>query len=83
MAVYGGSNMGGAPRRPRHPRKELEELLRNAERRGWKVSKGRKYFKMKCPCGIHIKTVHLTPSDPRYLRNTLSLLARETCWERE
>lgn len=68
--------------RPRHPRKELEALLREAEAKGWRVVKPGKYFKMYCPCiDKHLETVHLTPSDPNYERNLRGLLGRETCWK--
>jgi hypothetical protein len=68
--------------RPRHPRKELEALLKEAERKGWRVVKGSKYFKMYCQCSDqHWTTVHLTPSGPNYERNLRGLLRRETCWE--
>jgi hypothetical protein len=66
--------------RPRHPIKELEAILRQAERRGWRVEKGKKYFKLWCPCGDHRKAVHLTPSDPDYAKNLLGFL-RRSCWE--
>ncbi len=37
---------------------------------------------MKCPCpDMHLKTVHLTPSDPNYVRNLVGQLRRATCWE--
>lgn len=48
--------------RPRHTIKEIEKLLRSLESQGWRVEKGRKYFKAYCPCGLHKRTVHLTPS---------------------
>lgn len=67
--------------RPRHPIKELEEVLKEAESKGWEVSKDKKYFKMKCPCGDHLKSVHLTPSNPNYKRNLLGQLGRATCWD--
>lgn len=38
--------------RPRHPTKEIEELLRSLESQGWRVEKARKYFKAYCPCGL-------------------------------
>lgn len=69
--------------RPRHPRKDLEALLREAEGNGWRVTKG-KYYIMWCPCALkHKRTVHLTPSDPGYVRNLLGWLRRETCWHRD
>lgn len=68
--------------RPRHPKKELETILKMAEAQGWVVEKAKKYFKMKCPCeGLHAKTVHLTPSNPLYLKNLLGYLKRATCWK--
>lgn len=36
--------------RPKHPRKELEAVLKEAEGKGWRVVKGSKYFKMYRPC---------------------------------
>jgi hypothetical protein len=64
------------------PGKELEALLKEAERKGWRVVKGSKYFKMYCPCSDqHWTTIHLTPSDPNYERNLRGLRRRETCWE--
>jgi hypothetical protein len=40
---------------------------------------------MYCPkkCGKHIKTMHLSPSDPNYARNVLGQLRRATCWNDE
>jgi len=68
--------------RPRHPRKELEQLLKDAERLGWTVTKTPGgYFKIKCPCDDHHWTmIHLTPSQA-YERRKRRWLARETCWE--
>jgi hypothetical protein len=70
--------------RPRHKIKELEALLKEAEGKAWKVTKGKKYFKMWCPCKkMHRKTVHLSPSDPNYERNLRGELRRGTCWTEE
>jgi hypothetical protein len=60
----------------------LEEILREAERRGWRVKKPSKYFKMYCPCAEkHFKTVHLTPSGANYAKNLKKWLERQSCWE--
>jgi hypothetical protein len=70
--------------RPRHRRKELEALLREAEQKGWTVSGGgNKHFKMKCgeSCKCMI-TVATTPSNPNYPRNLTKQLGRATCWEK-
>jgi hypothetical protein len=69
------------PSRPKHPLKELEAVLRSAEAQGWRIERGKAYFKMKCGCNAkHMKMVHITPSDPNYTRNLTSYLRRETCW---
>lgn len=69
--------------RPRHPRKDLEQLLRLIEEHGWTVEKGSKYFKAKCPCGAHMRTVHMTPSSSRYTVNTTHWFERQPCWNEE
>jgi hypothetical protein len=70
--------------RARHPRRELEAVLRAAESQNWIVKKSKKYFKMYCPCeDKHIKTVHLTPSSPKYRQDLLGQLRRATCWNEE
>jgi hypothetical protein len=70
--------------RPRHPDKDLERILKEAEDRGWRVERGKRYYKIYCPCPeMHKKSVHLTPSDPGYRRNLLGQLGRATCWCRE
>ncbi|MCO5971728.1 hypothetical protein [Actinoallomurus soli] len=72
------------PNRPRHPKSDLEAVLKEAEKKGWRVEKGRRYYKMYCPCETkHLKTVKLTPSDRNYLTNLLGQLKRATCWEKE
>ena len=67
--------------RPRHPNKDLEALLREAEAKGWRATKPRKYFKVFCGCGQHQRTVHITPSDNDYERNLRGWLKRTGCWE--
>jgi hypothetical protein len=70
--------------RPRHTIKELEAVLKEAEDKGWRVTKDMKYFKMWCPCkDKHRKTVHLSPSDKNYERNLRAELGRRTCWTEE
>jgi len=72
------------PTRPKHPNKELEEVLRSAENQGWRIQRGKAYFKMKCWCDArHMKMVHITPSDPNYKRNLISYLGRSTCWRED
>jgi hypothetical protein len=71
-------------RRLKHPRKDLERVLREAEAQPvpWRVTRGQGYFIMWCGCpDKHKKTVRLTPSDPNYERNLRGWLRRSTCWE--
>jgi hypothetical protein len=70
--------------RPRHPVKELEALLAEAEKKKWRVVRGKGYFKLYCSCpDRHWKTVHLTPSSANYERNCRAQLSRATCWDDE
>lgn len=77
--------MNVAPQRPKHPKPSLERVLREAEAKGWRVTKRpNRYFKMKCPCDLrHIKTVKLSPSNPYYERQLRGELSRKTCWDDE
>ena len=68
--------------RPRHPDKDIEKLLKKAEARGWVFTRGTRYFKGRCPCGRHVKTVHLTPN-AAYIVNLRHWFARLDCWEEE
>jgi hypothetical protein len=69
--------------RPKHPVKELEAGLKEAEElQGWRVDGGgRTYFRLRCPCGKHMRWVHLTPSGGSYLRDLLGWLRRTGCWK--
>ncbi len=70
--------------RPRHQRKELEQVLKIAEAQGWRIARGKAYFKMKCGCDAkHMKMMHATPSDPNYKRHLVAYLKRETCWRED
>lgn len=65
-----------------HQQKELAAIREEARRKGWRVERGKGYWKMWCPswCGKHWKTMHLSPSDPNYARNLRGRLGRVTCW---
>ena len=52
--------------------------MRDLERAGWRVER-RRYFLAKCPCGQHLKTIHLTPSGSRYERNLRAWFQRCAC----
>lgn len=67
--------------RPKHQDKDLEAVLRDAEARQWRVTKGKRYYMMRCPCPeMHQKTVKLTPSGSRYELNLRKWLERQSCW---
>lgn len=78
-------SQGVAVSRPKHPDKDLERLLKDAESQGWRVVKRKraKYYKILCPCPEqHFKlSIHMTPSDPQYERNLRYWLLKNTCWE--
>ena len=70
--------------RPKHPDKELEALLCDVEAHGWRIMKGKQYFKAYCPCADqHLKTIHLSPSGSMYLTNTRKWFERQPCWKEE
>jgi hypothetical protein len=71
-------------RRPKHPNKDLEAIIRAAEDHGWTVEKNpRGYYWIKCPCKAHQRGVHITPSDPKYPLNVSKWLERKPCWNGE
>lgn len=66
---------------PKHPDKEIEYLLREMDRQGWRISRRRKYYWALCPCGDHKKVIHVTPSNPNYIFRLNALLLNQTCFE--
>jgi len=80
-----GTRMEPSPRGGSSPNfdKELKAIRKEAERQGWRVFRSpRGYWKMYFPCpDKHKKTMHLTPSDPRYVLHLLGELRRATCWK--
>lgn len=69
--------------RPRHNNSDHERLLKEAERREWRITGGgNRHFKMWCPspCKCMV-TISTTPSTRQSMRQTMSQLKRATCWE--
>lgn len=68
--------------RPRHSKLELERVLRQAERLGWRVTGGGDtYFKIYYPCPErHWRAVHLTPGRNHHVR-LFRWLERHACWK--
>ena len=69
--------------RHRHKDKDLERVIKIAEKQGWTVTGGgNRYFKMKCPCPMKcMKMVVCTPSGANYTINLIAQLERATCWK--
>jgi len=64
----------------KHPRKEIEALLGEFCEADWRVEDPPTYYRVKCPCGDHQRSIHLTPSDPNYAKNALRWLYRQPCY---
>ena len=61
---------------------DIAELLDELRKQGWRVGRRKRYWVCYCACpDKHMKTVHLSPSDPRYLKNLKGQLKRATCWK--
>ena len=69
--------------RARHPKKDLEEILATVEAAGWRLRRKTGYYKAYYPCGLHLHTVHLSPSDPYYKRSLQQWFRRQPCWPKE
>ncbi len=71
-------------KRPRHRKKDFEKLLREAERRGWRIRRRKGYFRIRCPEPCKCSPcVVLTPSSSRTLLNTRKAFERCTGWNKE
>lgn len=64
----------------KHPKKELEALLGEFHDAAWRIISPGRYYKVRCPCGKHQRTVHISPSNPNYARDTLKWLYRQSCY---
>lgn len=56
--------------------REVRDLVREAERQGWRVRERGAHFTLFAPDGVGIVTVAKTPSDRRWRANTLAQLRR-------
>ncbi len=68
---------------PKHPKKEYEDLLREAGDQNWKIWKGNGYYRAQCPCGKHSKSIPITPSVSRTLLNLRKWFYRQPCWGKD
>lgn len=68
----------------KHSKKDIEAVLGEFHEAGWTiVDPRRKYYRVLCPCGAHSRSIHISPSDPNYVRNALQWLYRQTCYAKE
>jgi hypothetical protein len=74
---------GGVGYWKKHQSKDLEEVLLQYHLHGWKIEDPPKYYTVKCPCGEHMRWIHLTPSGPNYGKNALMWGKRKPCWQEE
>jgi hypothetical protein len=63
----------------RHPKKELEALLGEFHEAGWTILDPPRYYTVRCPCGDHQRQIHLTPSNPTYVKDAYRWLRRQPC----
>lgn len=67
----------------RHGDKDLREVIKEAKRKSWRVTKDGGYWKMWCPneCKC-FKTVKCTPGSAYYVNHLRQMLNRSTCWRK-
>lgn len=64
----------------RHPDKDLEEVLGAFHEAGWRIENpGRRYYRVKCACGNHQRSIHISPSNPNHGREALRWMRRQSC----
>lgn len=64
----------------KHPRKDLQAVLGEFHEAGWTIRDPPKYYRVRCPCGMHQRWIALTPSGNDYARNALRWLYRQPCY---
>jgi hypothetical protein len=81
--TYSSVTVSGGRYWKRHPVKELEALLGEFHEEGCTIQDPPTYYRVACPCGDHMRWIHLTPSDPNYVKNALKWLRRQPCTKKE
>lgn len=64
----------------KHPKKDLELVLMEFDQNGWKIIDPPKYYKMRCPCGFHTRTLHISPKLPDHGKQALRYMKRQPCY---
>jgi hypothetical protein len=59
-----------------NPQKEVREVVRAAQRQGWRVVEKKKGWALYDPSGEHMEMLHKTPSDRRGLMNSVARMKR-------
>ena len=67
----------------KHQDKDLEKVLEVFDQHGWRIEDPPKYYRVKCPCGDHQRSIHLTPSNPNYGQQALRWLYRQPCTQQQ
>lgn len=57
-------------------RKDMEAVIAEAERQGWRVAKGKGHYKLYAPDGENIVTASATPGSASSVRHTIANLRR-------
>lgn len=63
--------------------KDIKDLIEVVLQHGWTEHTRNNYYKFRCPCGQHKKTIKRSPSDPNYCKNTLMWFRRQPCWKED
>jgi hypothetical protein len=67
----------------KHTDKDIERVLTELHRHGYKIENPPKYYTVKCPCGQHQRQVHCTPSGRYHGNHVLQWAKRLPCWTTE
>ncbi len=69
----------------KHPKKDGEDLLEEFHHHGWRITRKKKYYVCYCPptCGLHMKTVHLSPDSPYHWNHVRQWVGHLPCWQKE
>lgn len=67
----------------RHQRPDLEAVLEEFDKAGWRILDPPTYYKVLCPCGSHYRWIHLTPSNPWHGKQAVRWLRRQPCYREE
>lgn len=67
----------------KHPKKEGEQTLKEFDRHRYRIENPPKYYTVLCPCGDHLRQVHISPSNPNHFRECLNWARRLPCWDPE